>query len=132
MSRVTIDTSRFPVTVVAFEGVVSDEEFQRYLDQLDVLLERREPYVTIVDARATGPAPAIQRKMKADWLARRRPELSRWCLGTAFVIDSPVVRGMLTAILWLSSLPCPNVVVRSRAEAERWVQDRLGASAAAG
>lgn len=41
------------------------------------------------------------------------------------MIDSPIVRGALTAILWLSPLPQPHLVTASMAEAERWTLDKL-------
>ncbi|MES1178073.1 MAG: hypothetical protein ABUL62_27365 [Myxococcales bacterium] len=42
--------------------------------------------------------------------------------GSAFAIDSPLVRGGLTAIAWLQSLPSPFIVVATLAEAEGWAR----------
>lgn len=45
--------------------------------------------------------------------------------GSAFAIDSPLVRGGLTAIAWLQSLPSPFIVVATLAEAEGWARNQL-------
>ena len=49
-----------------------------------------------------------------------------YCAGYAFVIDSAVVRGILTAILWLAPMPAPHVVVSTVEEGERWLREKLG------
>lgn len=44
---------------------------------------------------------------------------------SAFVLASPLVRGLLTAILWISPMPAPHEIVATVAEAEAWLNERL-------
>ena len=41
------------------------------------------------------------------------------------MITSSLVRGILTAILWLSDIPSPYHVVGTQAEAEAWCEAQL-------
>ena len=43
----------------------------------------------------------------------------------AFVIDSPIVRGALTAILWIQPLPYEHRIVGTRADANAWLRGQL-------
>lgn len=111
--------------VLTFPGPVSDAQFQTYLDRMSALLDRGERYALVMDATRAGTTPAVQHKMQAEWIEETRSELERRSLGTAFVITSGLVRGILTAILWLTDMPGDHIVVGSRAEAERWARGKL-------
>ena len=54
-----------------------------------------------------------------------REVLARQCVGNAFVISNPLVRGVLTAILWLQPLPSDYIVVGTLKEAEAWCMKKL-------
>lgn len=124
MAHITIDDSRSPLLVIRYVGIVSDDEFKRYLDEMKAI-RSRGPGVAVLDATGSGSTPATQRKMQADWLRRNREMLRRNSLGTAFVIPSAAIRGVLTAILWISPLPSPHIVVSTYDEGERWAIERL-------
>jgi hypothetical protein len=124
---IEIDDARRPLIVVAFRGVATDEELDAYLRaQLDVL-ERGEAAVMVIDATEAGLMPPIQRKRVIDWLGRRKRGHKSCILGTSFACPSPLVRGALTAILWIEPLCHPHHLAQSRSEAERWGIDRLAA-----
>lgn len=88
--------------------------------------------VTILDARRAVRNPATQRKKQAEWIERHTEQLRKYSLGTAFIINSPLVRGVLTAILWVRPLPTQHTVVSTMEEAEAWVQQQLAAAGLAG
>lgn len=123
---VRIDDSRHPLVVVEFNGTATDQEFDAYLEQMTKLvLERRKKNVTIFDATRSGDTSPKQRRKQAEWLKSNAEMLRMYSLGTAFVITSPLVRGMLTAILWITPMPAPHTVVATYGEAERWAIGRL-------
>ncbi len=125
---IRMDDSRHPIVVVTFDGPSTDAEFRAYLDDMTrLVVARREPNVTILDARAAGSTPATQRRMQADWLEKHDAELRRYSAGTAFIITSAMVRGILTAILWLQPMAAPHVVVATFEEAEAWAREQLRA-----
>ncbi len=129
MAAPRIDLSRHPLVIVTFDGLATDREFEEYLSAMTrQILDRNELSVTILDASRSGRAPATQRKKQAEWLQQHQARLRQYSLGTAFVITSPLVRGVLTAILWMQSLPTPHTVVGTFAEAERWALERLAAA----
>ncbi len=128
MAAILIDESRFPLVVVTFPGSYSDQEFDRYLETMSGLLQRRTKNVTVLDARQSGSPPAKQRAKQAAWMKDNRALLEQYSCGSAFVISSPIVRGALTAILWLQPMPVAHTVVATLAEAEQWAATRLRAA----
>lgn len=125
-SGITVDLSRFPIVNVRFGTSWSDADFDRYLETMErEALARCEPNVTILDARGAMNTPAIQRRKQAEWLRRHEATLKQHSLGTAFVIDSALVRGVLTAILWMQPMPAAHIVVATIEEAERWAAEQL-------
>jgi hypothetical protein len=128
MPAIHIDASRHPIVVVTFVGAATDAEFQDYLASMEnMMVMRRGTNCTILDATRAGNTPALQRRMQADWLKRNEELLRKHSAGTAFVINSPLVRGLLTAILWMSPMATPHTVVASLDEAERWAAAQLRA-----
>ncbi len=124
MSPIRIDTSRFPLVVVTFLGPATDEEFRVYLDELTTTRARGRS-AWVFDATSAGRTPANQRRMQAEWLSDNEALLRETSLGSAFVIDSPIVRGVLTAILWMSPIVGGHAVFAHYGEAEQWAIDRL-------
>lgn len=129
----------FPRLNVEFIGKANDEQFSEYLRVLDAHLLRcigeRKKSVLVVDTlKATSPVSASQRKLQAEWMARTFQRSAQTLVGMAFVIDNIVVRGVLTAILWLQKMPCEYAVFGTRGEAEHWADSKLspeGAKSAA-
>ena len=125
MGQYRVDSSDMPIVRITFDGAVSDDEFRAYLDAYDAIVDEGKPYVAVFDARTAAAPPARQRRMMAKWLNDRGPAVRRVCHGGAFAITSRVIRGALTAILWLAPLPFEHTVVGTIEEAEDWVARRL-------
>lgn len=128
--QIRMDASRFPMLVVEFHGKATNEQFVEYLAAMDRHLDRCDAEgchnVLVVDTlAATSPVSAPQRKLQAEWMAKNFMRSKARMRGMAFVIDSMVVRGVLTAILWLQTMPCEYAVFGSREEAEAWVIRQL-------
>lgn len=119
MGSISVDTAAWPLVRVTYVGTVDDAHFERYLDAQAGLLERKEPYVIVFDARESGMPSAKQRQRMATFTRERQADISRRCRRGVFVISSPLIRGALTAILWLQPLPFPHDVVATIEEAER-------------
>jgi hypothetical protein len=119
-----VDDSRLPVLVfnVHEEGTVSD-----MLAFLHGVLTRREPFVCIADGSkgVRISLGALERKALADFFREQREALKESCLGIVTVSNSAIVRGVITAINWVSPLPVPGAVVGTRAEADRWAAERI-------
>jgi hypothetical protein len=123
-----VDHSRLPLVVIRFEGAPSDDEFVRYLDDVarEVFALDR-PHGMVIDAARMTSMSAKQRRMQADWMEKHDASVRRNSVGNAMVITSPLIRGALTAILWIRPMPGEHVVVSTFAEAERWIIEKLRA-----
>ena len=129
MAAIEPDEHHWPLVTLKFPSHFSDEEFDDYLTGLSVNLQR-----TIAQGTRTGllfdtsDAPSVDartRRKMADWIDGHREQSAEYCAGYAFVIRSGIVRGILTAILWLAPMPAPHVVVATREEGFEWLRKQL-------
>jgi hypothetical protein len=59
-----------------------------------------------------------------------RAAIARHSVGVALVIPSPMIRGVLKAILWIEPMPQPHKLCAGEAEAVAWLKERLAAAKA--
>jgi len=132
MRTIELDESLWPLIVVRYSQKVDEDEFGELLQRLDKNIARciaeRTKTAIIYDSRAGYAASPRVRQQQADWMKKNAMITKVNCVGLAFVINSTVVRGVLTAVLWLSDLPAPYCVVGTVGEAEQWCRDRLAES----
>lgn len=127
-----LDTTASPVLLVRFDGVVDDDTFARYISELRAFVAGHPRYAVLLDATTAGVPTASQRRMQTDYIKADIDILRRKCAGGAFVIPSPVVRGGLTAMMWVQQLPFPWTLVPDVAAAQAWCRRQLaGADTAA-
>jgi hypothetical protein len=127
-----VNPADFPLLRITYDGPITEAEVRAYLADYDAVLARRQRYALLLDAsRAVVPSATI-RRMKADFLRQRAGVLGALCLGGAYVITSPAIRGAMSAIFWLQPLPFAHVVVGTLAEGERWCHERLQGAGLAG
>lgn len=124
---IRFDETRFPIVVVTFAGTATDAEFHAYLAAMSRMIRKKQVTATILDASEAGSTPAVQRRLQAEWLKINAELLRVYSAGTAFVITSPLVRGALTAILWVQPMPSPHTVVGTLGQAEAWAKKQLAA-----
>jgi hypothetical protein len=106
---VEIDASRFPLIVLRSYGDLSDDELDERLSECDALVERaaaERRYFAVVCV-VEGVLSANQRKRMAVWNDARPEPTRRWELDAHFVVRSPLARGALLAITWLTSRLTP-------------------------
>jgi hypothetical protein len=125
------DDSRWPVVTLRFSEESTNEEWQLFMDHVRACCTRRERFAVIADgSRMRGMPTALQRKMGADlveWIRKNHPR--PWpVVAWANVVTSQLVRGAITAILWLSSPPHPNKVFATWDDAFTWVKAELKAA----
>lgn len=117
-------TQYSPILISIQTEATTDENLREYLDEQSELwrelVARGQKVVFVCDCTLGTSLSATQRGMYADWLNLTRAQLDASLVGVAFVIDSALVRGALTAIFWLARLSAPHVVHRSLDDALRW------------
>lgn len=124
---IVVDDKLWPLLTVEFSGSYLPWELERYLHALTERLRRREPYVCLLDASRSGALSPEQRHRHALWLKHHEALLRQYCMGSAFVVTSAVVRLSLNVIFALRPLVMPHVVATTREAAVAWAADRLEA-----
>lgn len=131
MKTITFDESRWPLVVVRYGAQVDENEFEELLTRLDENVKRtaaaRQKTTLIYDSSSGYQASPRIRKRQAEWMKDNADITRLNCVGIGFVINSSLVRGVLTAILWLSDMPAPYHVVGTLSEAEDWCEKQLAA-----
>jgi hypothetical protein len=130
VSMIEVDDRHWPVTIFRFTGRTTLDELDAYLGLMEGLLARGER-----DGYSAGIV--IQKKMRmwesalvrrqAQWMKANAERLRKNSLGVALVLDNPLMRGLLRAILWVQPMPQPHTVVGTVGEALSWVEKRLAA-----
>jgi hypothetical protein len=106
-------------------GVVDAARFDAYISEFETLLERNERFAAVFDARHARPLDVRLVEKKAKWMDDNAQRLKRLNVGIAFVIPSPMIRGVLQAILWLHPIPQPYNVCDAMPQALDWIARRL-------
>lgn len=122
---IDIDERHWPLVVYRFRGNVTLPELEAYLKRQDELLARQQPTASVVltEDVKLWDTPVLRRQ--AEWIKQNQDLLRRYSLGAALVIDSPIVRGMLRAILWIQPMPQPHTVSATVEGALAWLRERV-------
>jgi hypothetical protein len=119
-----IDVTEWPIVVVEWPQEPSREDVDEHFQEIRALALQANTLAIVVDMTASGTPPAKLRQHAARRLKETYAVVGSRVVAVAHVITSPVVRGILTAVYWLSPPPFPTVVVGTRAAAVDWVRER--------
>lgn len=124
---------QFPQLIVEFCGAPDDAEFAAYIAKVEAAADRGAPRhlrftrtVILFDTtQATRPVTASQRRMQAEHMGRMKAKAQAngaWdaLVGVCFVLSNPIVRGVLTAVLWLQPMSERYEVCSTRKDADEW------------
>jgi hypothetical protein len=131
---IRIDTREWPIIIwESPERRLPDAAPAEALDYLVELMRATPPGVktfSLTDlSRVKEAPPASQRKYAANHMERTRALQRRVCAGSAIVVTSAIVRGVITAVFWLKPPPVISKMVASREEGLRFGIDLLAAAA---
>lgn len=120
-----------PIYRWTFPLEATDEELRASLRaREDWAICVRYPMAWVIDLSNVTKAPATQRKALAEHL-KRFGELSEgWYAGSALIAPSPWLRGVVTAVTWLSPPKFPYQLFSEPIEADRWAKKQLAAKLA--
>ncbi|MGC4069236.1 MAG: hypothetical protein QM784_32225 [Polyangiaceae bacterium] len=101
MERVRYDDSRWPIVQVTTPThVMTEEEFERHLDELTAFHERGEFFGFLFDVRQSPAPTAEQRRKVAERIERDLKLYGRVC-PCAVVVANSLQIGVIKVILWL-------------------------------
>ncbi len=122
---VEYDDSMWPVVTLRMIDRLTESEEDEFIEFAMVPPRRHEPYVGLIDlVRAQTPSARFVRK-QASAMARYEEAIATYCRGTAFVANSPMIRGAIRAVLHLQRLPCPRFVTATNDAAWAWARGQL-------
>jgi len=128
-ATIVIDDSVAPLLIATSSGVSTERitrEMFDWLREFATAVHRRgSRYAVIVDARAAGRPSALVRAMVATLTDDLRKATPGAELATFFVAENPLIRGALTAIMWVSRSAWRPILVGSVEEAVRMAIERL-------
>ena len=128
VSAIEFDESDWPLLRINFTAGPNDEEFDAYLRRYDeVYVRRGQRYGLMMVVHAGMPmTKTAHAKQQAEWIGNNEDVVRRLCAGIAFVLPSPLHRGVLRAILWMQGLPVPYKVFDDPQTGRVWLQGLLG------
>ena len=124
-SRVEFKEDLYPLVVIELHGQVSDAQFHEYTRKLDSLVPRPEKRVILYDLRAGTNLTYEQRQWQTEWQKRNAEAVRLMNLGVAFVINSPLLRVVVRAVLFLQPIGCPSQTFSTLEDAHRWACELL-------
>lgn len=116
-SSVVLDARYWPVVFATWFDEPTEALVKRYFDAHAVLLERgrvnREPIVLVTDTFATKQPSAKARKLIADLTNAQPAYAATITVGSIIVIESAILRGVVTALQWILPRMAESVNVGS-------------------
>ncbi len=121
-----VSEEQWPIIVIRPPAEYDNDIHDQYLKYLGSIYERRkEKYAVVIDARKCSRPNSIQRKEENAFRTKYEDHVKQFCCGTAFVIQSAVMAGVITAIFWLKQ---PDTKHRSFSDIDaafEWVKKQL-------
>jgi hypothetical protein len=123
-----ISVIEYPLFQVSYPSEVTDEALTIMLEDLErIIFAMTAPYAWVVDLGRTLGATAKQRKMQAESELRLREHNRQHCAGVGLHVGNSVMRGVVTAVFWLSPPVYPYCITETLEEAQRWAREALRA-----
>ncbi len=126
-----ISNDLMPLYRWTFPSEATDEELSACFRARDDWATRmRHHFAWVIDLSNITKAPATQRKALAEHLERHEEFSERWNAGSALIVPSAWLRGLVTAVFWVSSPKYPHKTFSEPLEAERWAGRQLASKLA--
>jgi hypothetical protein len=116
-STLDIDESGFPLVVATFRGQMTASLLAPYFARVDAWYRDQLSYACVFDIARCDIPSAADRKRIAATIAAYEAKVERFCVGAALVVTNPVLRGAVTAVLWVHPMRHPHALVGTRQEA---------------
>ncbi len=118
------------VTLVTLGGAASEAEFEARLEEIRLWLldyeARGELAVLLIDPSAMTRLDASVRRVYGEWRAENIELIGKTVERAAYIANSSVWRGILTAVFWFARPIIPVKLVANRAAGLSWIE-RTGA-----
>ncbi len=121
----SVDLTSFPLVRVGSPGGLawSARDIESFFARADRAISRRARFVLLHDARGM---PRLDAELQQRFLAalrQRKPLIERFLIAYAAWVQSPLERGVLTALSWSTAVAFPRRIFASEAEARTFLLD---------
>lgn len=127
METIDIDERRWPLVVIRYPSVISEDDLRKTLARQSEIILRATPFAMLIDMSAGATLQAVQRKAVADSLQPLKDVMMQNMVGLAVVVASVLTRGAITAVGWVQPPGFPFKVFGALPDAEQWIAQRLAA-----
>jgi hypothetical protein len=125
LGSIQINTQRWPLIIVSFEGIPTQKEFDAYLDTMLGILNKQEKHGYVIDATRGGVLPRELRHQQGVWLKKYRDITTTYSLCTAIVLKSSALRFVLATIYLIQPPVVPTENFATLEEGIAWVEKNL-------
>lgn len=119
------DGREYPLVRMHLREWLDESEWDRFYADFTELLEHEQPFAAVLDTVSLRAPEIRQLRGLAAWIQNHQQPLARLHRGCACVIDSPMIRGTLKAVIHMQPMPMPMAVFDDAAEADRWARERV-------
>jgi len=120
-----------PIYEWTFPSEASNEELSTFIRaREDWAKLAHYPVAWVVELSNLRKANAGQRKLFAEHLKRFEEHDVRWNAGSALIVPRAWLRGLVTAVFWISPPEFPHQAFARRSDALEWAQLQLDAKVA--
>jgi hypothetical protein len=118
--KIDVDVTYFPVVLQSTHPGYKRDDTIAMLDAFEALLERGDRYALVAHYRLdAGMMKASDRKLVTDWWSSRKQRIQELNVLTVTVLPSTILRGGMTAILWVVQ---PSIRIVSAASVEEGIR----------
>jgi 1,2-phenylacetyl-CoA epoxidase PaaB subunit len=122
-----------PIYEWTFPAEATDEELAAFVRAREEWATRAHyPVAWVVELSNITTANAKQRRVFAEHLKRFEEHDVQWNAGSALIVPSGWLRGLVTAVFWISPPKFPHQAFATRTDALEWAQMQLDAKMAEG
>lgn len=126
--RYDVDDSMFPIVRTFLDDRMDLVELEKMIARYyDLVLERGEPYVSVVDAREVRTIPTSRMRRVIGDQRRRAADrgVDRLIRGIAVVTSNKLLHSTLAVVEWIAPLSTTWTVAATPDEAIAWARVRL-------
>ena len=116
------------VVIVTPPVPLTDGGVERMLEELASHLRKAEPYALVFDMTKTDTPTATQRKKLGDHMRTHDASIRRFVRALALIAPASTVRGIATAVFWVSPPPIAYRFFDAQAAALDWAREMLKGS----
>jgi hypothetical protein len=116
-AKIVVDTTYFPLVLHTMCAGYGRDDLEHMFRTYDSLMNGERRYAIVIHFPLdVAMMQAAERKLVADWWLPRRETIGRMNVMFAMVLESSILRGALTALLWMVQPPNPCRVAANTAE----------------